>query len=727
MGMRAGLGLFAAALLALVAGSYGGTAKAPGGIEFTYYDPSAYSVSLAGSFNNWDGRANSMTKDKEGNWKVVLPLSPGKYEYKFVVNGSTWMADPDNPRTAGDYGNSALDVDKDGSPVVAGAANIISNTAANSRVAMDGWFRGTYTTRKNARPVYSTGSVPLGDARWRLSRPAHEMYVSVNPTIGPGVKGSATLRIDSGVGDIREVRTDLYAARLTFQQSRFDVIGYHNDEIASFDDPMSVLGHQDLPGSVPGDDIDFGRGTQGMLGTLRVRGAVIEGLYSNTYDYDIYNSALAWRYNFQTEAYDSLPRYDNVGTDVLGLRAKRTFRGLACGLTYLSKRDGWWIPFEGQNTSPAIDRYRADTGDSASYWFEMGTTDWFLGGDARYTVVAPIAVFTEYARTSYEAKWDGGNRVRKQGDQFVDGKIDVPLGDEKGSRAKFGFEASGNNQAVVVSYERLHNEGMRPDEVYVTKDALPFEDPDNGLVGYYGQPLLAATQYRNTYVGVQNLDRFIIYEQQPLPERTFGITRVSGSTKLAGFDIALEVDVAKREWQYTSGDRAAYDLTWTRVVPSVTGSLLKERLTCKIMYENTHDNLSGRMPRVFDRDQVIVEGDFKVKANWSIYYNFRRASYDWTGTAEPTGVGVRRPSDSDKSFFNPHLALVWSPIPKVEIRLGYGANPLYYRDTPVEGREIGRERWMSSYLWLDPQANLIEAEKALEDLKLISLMGVIAF
>jgi hypothetical protein len=81
----------------------------------------------------------------------------------------------------------------------------------------------------------------------------------------------------------------------------------------------------------------------------------------------------------------------------------------------------------------------------------------------------------------------------------------------------------------------------------------------------------------------------------------------------------------------------------------------------------------------------------------------------------------------DNTFFDPHVALVWSPIPKVEIRLGYGLSPLYYRDTPVEGREIGRERWLSSYLWLDPEANLIEAERALEDLKIISLMGVIAF
>jgi hypothetical protein len=725
--MRAGLGLFAIALLAASGFCHGGTAKVPGGLEFTYYDPSAYSVSLAGSFNNWDGQANLMTKDNEGTWRAVLSLSPGKYEYKFVVNGSTWMADPENPKTAGDYGNSALEIDKDGNPVVAGAAAPISNTVANARVAINGSFRGTYTTRKNARQVYATGSAPIGDARWRLSRPAHEIYVSVNPTLGSDVKGSATLRIDSGVGDIREVRTDLYAARLAFQKSRFDVLAFHNDEIASFDDPMKILGHEDLAGSALDDDIDFGRGAQGMIGRLRLGGADLEGLYSNTYDYDIYNSPLRWAYATESEAYDSLPRYDNVGTDILGLRGKRTFGGVTCALTYLSKRDGWWIPFEGQNTSTAIDNYRARTGDSASFWFEMGTTDWFLGGDVRYSPVAPIAVFAEYARTSYEAKWDAGNRVRKQGDQFVDGQIDVALGDEQGTRAKVGLEGSRGDHAVAISYERLHNEGMRPDEAYISKDALPFDDPDNALVDYYGRPLLAATEYRNTYVGVQNLDGFVIYEHQPLPERTIGATAVKASTKLAGLALGLEVKVAGREWKYTSGTASTYDLTWIKVLPSVAGGLLGERLTYSVLYEASRDNLSGRMPGVFDRDQVIVEGNFNVKANWSVYCNIRRVSYDWVTVAEPTGLGVRRPTGGDKAFLDPHLALVWSPLPRVEIRLGYGLNPLYYRDTPVEGRQIGRERWMASYLWVDPQANLIDAERALEDLKMISLMGVIAF
>ncbi len=728
--------VLAIGLLTAVTASYGGTAKAPGGVEFTYYDPSAYSVSLAGSFNNWDGRANPMVKDGEGTWRVVVPLSPGKYEYKFVVNGSTWMADPENPKVVGDYGNSGLEIDKDGEPVVTGGATPISNTAANVRVMINGWFRGTYTTRKDARPVYGEGSPPLGDVRWRLSRPAHEMYVSVNPTVGSDIKGSVIMRIDSGVGDIREVRTDLYAGHLAFHSSCFDIMAYHNEEILSFDDPMHPIGHEDLSGTLLEDRLDFGRGTQGMIGNLRLAGADFQALYSNTYDYDVYNSPVRWRYSFlpDTVQVDSMPRYDNVGTDILGVRGKKTVAGVTFGMTYLSKKNGWWIPFEGRDLSSALKKYQQESGDYASFCFELGTTDWFWSGDASFKPIEPITISGEFGKISYEAKWDAGNRIRT-GDQFGDGKIDVPIGDEKGTRGKAGLEASTGDHSVSLSFERIHNDGMRPDEVFVTNDALPFEDPDNSLLLFYGLPILSDTTYKETYVRVQSVDRFIVYEQRPLPERTFDVTELDASTKVLGLDFGFHLGVSRRTWNYPAGDLPDYDVTWVEIRPTIGGSLLKERLTYNLLYENTRDNISGRMPTEFDRNQWIVKGNFKIKGNWSLYYNFRRVSYDWETMAYAQGdvpsaassPTVRPPSESDKSFVNPHVALVWSPVSKVEIRLGYGLNPLYYRDTPVDGREMGRERWLSSYLWLDPRANLIEGEKALEDLKIISLMGVISF
>jgi hypothetical protein len=69
------------------------------------------SVTLAGSFNEWNEKAKPMEgPDKDGYFTTRLELKPGTYEYKFVVDGKTWMADPDNFRTTGANGNSVVRV-----------------------------------------------------------------------------------------------------------------------------------------------------------------------------------------------------------------------------------------------------------------------------------------------------------------------------------------------------------------------------------------------------------------------------------------------------------------------------------------------------------------------------------------------------------------------------------------------------------------------------------------
>ncbi len=54
-------------------------------------------VTIAGSFNEWDDRKKELT-DKDGNglFKCTMLLTPGTYEYKFIVNGA-WCLDPNNP------------------------------------------------------------------------------------------------------------------------------------------------------------------------------------------------------------------------------------------------------------------------------------------------------------------------------------------------------------------------------------------------------------------------------------------------------------------------------------------------------------------------------------------------------------------------------------------------------------------------------------------------------
>ncbi len=62
-------------------------------VEFKLRAPEAKRVSLAGNFNNWDANSLVAKKDAKGIWAIRATFTPGKYEYKFVVDGS-WINDP---------------------------------------------------------------------------------------------------------------------------------------------------------------------------------------------------------------------------------------------------------------------------------------------------------------------------------------------------------------------------------------------------------------------------------------------------------------------------------------------------------------------------------------------------------------------------------------------------------------------------------------------------------
>ena len=60
-------------------------------IEFSLRAPKARKVRLGGGFNRWSFDL-PMTR-KEGIWRVVVPLPPGRHSYAFEVDG-TWTPDP---------------------------------------------------------------------------------------------------------------------------------------------------------------------------------------------------------------------------------------------------------------------------------------------------------------------------------------------------------------------------------------------------------------------------------------------------------------------------------------------------------------------------------------------------------------------------------------------------------------------------------------------------------
>ena len=59
------------------------------------------SACVVGSFNDWDAAKHPMKKDaKKGVWTKSLSLKPGRYEFRYLVDGERWLNDETADGTA---------------------------------------------------------------------------------------------------------------------------------------------------------------------------------------------------------------------------------------------------------------------------------------------------------------------------------------------------------------------------------------------------------------------------------------------------------------------------------------------------------------------------------------------------------------------------------------------------------------------------------------------------
>ncbi len=83
------------------------------GVVFSLDAPGAKRVQIAGDFNAWMPEGNEM-QFQDGRWFKVIPLTPGRHQYRYVVDGC-WQSDPLNsdvePSPFGDY-NSVVVLDE---------------------------------------------------------------------------------------------------------------------------------------------------------------------------------------------------------------------------------------------------------------------------------------------------------------------------------------------------------------------------------------------------------------------------------------------------------------------------------------------------------------------------------------------------------------------------------------------------------------------------------------
>lgn len=221
--------LLLAVLLGAAATAWAAPTAVSGGIQFTYKAAKANSVAWAGEFNGWNSSANPMTKGADGTWSVVIPLPAGDHQYKFVVDGQ-WFADPENPVTAGEFGNSVVKVGADGKLVKQAAT---SNTAYSPKITMGGRVHSlTYVAFD---PVLS---------RYEIDRPTFDVDLGFDIRISDLLKAHVLTNIDPQKEDVQDYRSRLNFKRgsMEFAQPGMKLFAFTGEMVPTWDDPLRLVG-----------------------------------------------------------------------------------------------------------------------------------------------------------------------------------------------------------------------------------------------------------------------------------------------------------------------------------------------------------------------------------------------------------------------------------------------------------------------------------------------------
>jgi hypothetical protein len=236
----------------------------PGGVRFSYTDPAAGSVQLAGSFNNWT--AEAMDSEGNGVWSVVKRLGSGVHEYKFVVDGQ-WIADPDNPVSMGDFGNSAFTLGEDGKMA---SMEATSNTPYSARIFITGRTIATYRSRQN----------PDNGDRFELRRPSFDTDLDFAVRVNDVLDARILTNINNEAENI-----ELYRTRLNFDRGHMHFLtedlegwAWDNDDVGTWDDPMHLVGDVGIYHHA------FGFGTQGAMLRRDVGPVDVRLLYADNFE-----------------------------------------------------------------------------------------------------------------------------------------------------------------------------------------------------------------------------------------------------------------------------------------------------------------------------------------------------------------------------------------------------------------------------------------------------------
>jgi hypothetical protein len=646
----------------------------PVGIRFTYDAPGAGSVTLAGSFNGWDAQRNPLTDDGTGKWSIVMALKPGKYEYKFVVDGA-WFADPDNPDTVPDsFGgaNSVIQVGDDGKLKAVAQAQASAggpNTTFNARVTVDGRYLGRYIARKGYQ----------GDTRYRLVRPEQNVDLNFHTEVSDVVDAYTRLRMDNTTNIIlNNIHAQLDEGALDVHPGSFTVVGYWDMETVGVGDPLGSGGDIDLPGTVMDDHLRAGKGTAGVRVTGNPFGADFEGFFADVHDADYYNN---------------IEIYDNSGRDLFGARLSHVFRGVTVGLPIYMERELIWVDMSDRVSTPedtgipALDRHLAERDDSST-WYEWDNMDFRAGLD--------LTVPFHGDRGRLQLEWlyndisQGFVTGNEAGFNNTNGPVDVQLLNRKRYLLHGACDLELRpDRTLNLEHTTVTESGGGSTETFGRVVFLHQDEADKRVYLDFGGTLpQTRTHYTELTFDETAADRrHVLWIQRLQVDADYG--RVGAASPLDG-----AAEAASTVWTLAARNAVGKPQdAWGRF----------EMENALVHYD---DAITGVDGHTFE---TILRHERRLTRRLHSVVDLRYIVYELDDGA----------ADRDDGFFAPYVGLKYLPSPRLDVTFAYGVDPLDF-GIDYEGRHIGRWRFRQQYLYENPEATVFDAEKALDEMRVLS-------
>jgi hypothetical protein len=662
-------------LSATPAGILASVEKGDGGTKFSYHDPEAGAVFLAGSFNGWNATANPMKKLESGTWVITIQLGPGKHEYKFVVDGA-WITDFENPDSAPDpYGgvNSIVELDNSGNILQrSGGTKQLANTAWNPRINFNGFFLFR-------APVYKNYD---GDNRWRMYRPSYNFDLNSLVTINEQVEGYFRLRVDSetNLANVNAVSAWLNEGHIKITPPNvMDLLGYYSMEVLKSEDPFTLYGDVDLDGTIFDDHLKEGKGTAGVILNTDRLGFEFRSFASNVHDYDIYNDP---------------DLYDNTGTDQIHLRGAKRWGWFKPGFNFFLEQNHWWLDMTDRigstpsNTGiPRLDEYIDSSGDPSD-WYELEQRHWYAGIDAYFFLLDDKFVpAVQYMRGEGTQGFVTSN---SSGINFDNAPIDVPILEREAAIYHLELPYTGIDHLFLnaeISRQELVNPG--PDESLIAPLFLPQDEANKQIYFTVDADPPAVT---NNYAEFEAR-----WTKDKLDARLW-LERVMSEYEREDTDLSA--------WQYRLSVSPGLKLTLWDVFD--------------FDFEGQYSNLDSS--KDFDLKgntyETITRGAWWLTKKFALMFDVRIIHYT-LDESETHG-------DFSKTFYNPFAGIEYKFLGKVDLVFAYGIDPVNY-SIDYSGRQTGRWDYRQSYMWENEDATVIDAEESLNDVSAFTLRATFRF